>query len=145
MYQLPERDMHLLRYQLRSQPPLKLHLIFEQCHFGVALLDQANSSSNNARASCSQPCELLVSIAKTSAGSEVTCSLGVLGGGGSETVLQPCNTASISGAARFQLLNGLRVFIYIALCISCMLQQSGCIIFNSFLRFLRLRLSCFCL
>ena len=92
---------------------------------GVALLDHSDKFCNHACALCKMGCELLVLICKISAGSGVACSLGVLGGGGAEVVLQACNAGSISSAASFQQLDFLGVCMGVIL-LPCGVPQESC-------------------
>ena len=69
-------------------------LPLQQPYFGISLLDQAASFDNQACAFACQGCELFVSICEISAGSGITCSLGVSGGGGAEVAQVEARTGA---------------------------------------------------
>ena len=111
-----------------------LHLPHQGTDLGVSLLDQMDKLSNHACALRKMGCELAVLICKMSADSGVAGSLGVLGGGGAQVVLQACNAGSISSAASFQRLNFLGVGMGVVLLLCGVLQSPCRFCFCSFLR-----------
>ena len=120
-------------------------LPLQQPYFGISLLDQAASFDNQACAFACQGCELFVSICEISAGSGITCSLGVSGGGGAEVALQACNANSISSAAGLQGLELLRVVMGVFLLGSAVLNYGLRFLFCICLRLLSLRRSRLCM
>ncbi len=121
-----------------QQLAVYLHLPDQGVDLGVSLLDQMDKLSNHACALCNMGCELPVLICKMSAGSGVTGSLGVPGGGGAQVVLQACNAGSISSAASFQVLDFLGVGMGVFLLFGSVLQSPCRFCFCSLLRLLRL-------
>jgi len=120
------------QYSIHSQ------LFFQQHYLNVSPFDQSAKLSNHFCAFCSKGSESLVLICEISAGSCVAGSLGMLGGGGAQVVLQACNAGSISSAASFQPLDFLGVCMGVVL-LRCGVLQSPCRFgFCSLLRLLSL-------
>ena len=126
-----------------QQLPVQLHLPFQSTELGVSALDQCDKLANHARAFASKGCESLVLICEISAGSGVTCNLGVAGRSAPDVVLQACNADSISSAASLQSGQLLRVVMGIVLLCGSVIHHSFSFLFCSCLRFLCLRLSLF--
>jgi hypothetical protein len=80
-----------------------------------------------------------VSICEISAGSGVTCSLDVAGGGGTYVALQACNANSVSSAASLKSLELLRVVMDVFLLSCGVLQQRARFVFCSSFRLLGMR------
>lgn len=110
---------------LLKQLAVRCNLAAQQRYLGISPCDQVAKLSNHARALYSKGCESLVLICEISAGSGVTGSLGMLGGGGAQVVLQACNAGSISSAASFQPLDFLGVCMGVVL-LRCGVLQSPC-------------------
>ena len=114
-----------------KQLPVHLHLPLQGVDLGVSALDQSDKLANHARAVASKGSESLVLICEISAGSGVTGKLGVTGGGGTDAVLQACNTGSISSAASLQFCQCLCVVMGVVLLGSAVPEYFNCFLFCS--------------